>query len=107
MIYVPSYAPHRPLLSFPTRRSSDLETGAHKNTSVSPRPREMSERPCGSPPSTGSGQASIRKAYPVPSLSKHQGDGSIPHHARSEEHTSELQSRGHLVCRLLLEKKNN
>src|SRR5690625_6616135 len=25
---------------------------------------------------------------------------------RSEEHTSELQSRGHLVCRLLLEKKN-
>src|SRR5690625_5709739 len=25
---------------------------------------------------------------------------------RSEEHTSELQSRGHLVCRLLLERKN-
>src|SRR5690625_5948751 len=25
---------------------------------------------------------------------------------RSEEHTSELQSRGHLVCRLLLENKN-
>src|SRR2546429_5976879 len=27
-------------------------------------------------------------------------------HMRSEEHTSELQSRLHLVCRLLLEKKN-
>src|SRR5690625_6228766 len=27
-------------------------------------------------------------------------------YGRSEEHTSELQSRGHLVCRLLLEKKN-
>src|SRR5437870_11387803 len=27
-------------------------------------------------------------------------------HFRSEEHTSELQSRGQLVCRLLLEKKN-
>src|SRR5439155_17044250 len=27
--------------------------------------------------------------------------------ARSEEHTSELQSRGHLVCRLLLEKKKS
>src|SRR2546429_1816645 len=27
--------------------------------------------------------------------------------ARSEEHTSELQSRLHLVCRLLLEKKTN
>src|SRR5690625_2092939 len=26
---------------------------------------------------------------------------------RSEEHTSELQSRGHIVCRLLLEKKND
>src|SRR5690625_6171197 len=26
---------------------------------------------------------------------------------RSEEHTSELQSRGHLVCRLLLEKKKH
>src|SRR5690625_6838809 len=29
----------------------------------------------------------------------------FPELARSEEHTSELQSRGHLVCRLLLEKK--
>src|SRR5690625_7637490 len=28
-----------------------------------------------------------------------------PDCSRSEEHTSELQSRGHLVCRLLLEKK--
>src|SRR3712207_8642770 len=27
-------------------------------------------------------------------------------HSRSEEHTSELQSRQYLVCRLLLEKKN-
>src|SRR6266436_6481271 len=37
-------------------------------------------------------------------------EGPHPHHAaaeapRSEEHTSELQSRLHLVCRLLLEKK--
>src|SRR5207253_8078530 len=30
---------------------------------------------------------------------------SSPAPSRSEEHTSELQSRGHLVCRLLLEKK--
>src|SRR2546422_3586676 len=29
----------------------------------------------------------------------------LPAHDRSEEHTSELQSRLHLVCRLLLEKK--
>src|SRR6266496_5328907 len=32
--------------------------------------------------------------------------GSRPGHRRSEEHTSELQSRRDLVCRLLLEKKN-
>src|SRR5690625_7797440 len=31
--------------------------------------------------------------------------GADPAPVRSEEHTSELQSRGHLVCRLLLEKK--
>src|SRR3712207_7959217 len=30
-----------------------------------------------------------------------------PSSPRSEEHTSELQSRQYLVCRLLLEKKNN
>src|SRR5258707_10276081 len=29
----------------------------------------------------------------------------LPHSPRSEEHTSELQSRQYLVCRLLLEKK--
>src|SRR3712207_8385006 len=30
----------------------------------------------------------------------------VPKQSRSEEHTSELQSRQYLVCRLLLEKKN-
>src|SRR2546422_3599000 len=38
------------------------------------------------------------------------GDDLVPDAAlgvRSEEHTSELQSRLHLVCRLLLEKKKN
>src|SRR5690625_5873118 len=37
----------------------------------------------------------------VPSV----GSPPAPAFQRSEEHTSELQSRGHLVCRLLLEKK--
>src|SRR3989442_3622061 len=32
--------------------------------------------------------------------------GHFYQHGRSEEHTSELQSRPHLVCRLLLENKN-
>src|SRR3989449_3547877 len=39
-------------------------------------------------------QRPVRGAAPAP-----------PHPERSEEHTSELQSRLHLVCRLLLEKK--
>src|SRR3712207_8621140 len=33
--------------------------------------------------------------------------GRVARPARSEEHTSELQSRQYLVCRLLLEKKKN
>src|SRR6266536_3097383 len=33
--------------------------------------------------------------------------GPLPAPVRSEEHTSELQSRVDIVCRLLLEKKNN
>src|SRR5207253_6253377 len=37
--------------------------------------------------------------------SAHLADCLLRRRGRSEEHTSELQSRGHLVCRLLLEKK--
>src|SRR3712207_9372898 len=37
----------------------------------------------------------------------HELVGPAPDHGRSEEHTSELQSRQYLECRLLLEKKNN
>src|SRR2546422_8043709 len=49
-----------------------------------------------------------RDHLPVPGAAAHQPDlavllGQVA--ARSEEHTSELQSRLHLVCRLLLEKK--
>src|SRR2546422_7059254 len=40
-----------------------------------------------------------------PSPSGHDGPHPLREGVRSEEHTSELQSRLHLVCRLLLEKK--
>src|SRR3712207_7268818 len=44
-------------------------------------------------------------------LDQHQpddrGEASPTNHQRSEEHTSELQSRQYLVCRLLLEKKKS
>src|SRR5205809_6130926 len=48
----------------------------------------------GRPPRAGAAQP-----QPVPLA--------LPARPRSEEHTSELQSRLHLVCRLLLEKKKN
>src|SRR2546430_13238082 len=38
---------------------------------------------------------------------RHLREGSQPTYQRSEEHTSERQSQSNLVCRLLLEKKNN
>src|SRR5436305_15345881 len=40
-----------------------------------------------------------------PELATEPRPARIPRFSRSEEHTSELQSRPHLVCRLLLEKK--
>src|SRR5690606_40951361 len=40
-------------------------------------------------------------------LADHGGRRAAAHDARSEEHTSELQSRENLVCRLLLEKKKS
>src|SRR2546429_6775097 len=59
---------------------------------------------------TRDGEASYDYAMPIPSLRPlvAQGTQDIkqrPAVFRSEEHTSELQSRLHLVCRLLLEKK--
>src|SRR3712207_7524472 len=44
-------------------------------------------------------------AHLKPSIARASGSLHEPDHERSEEHTSELQSRQYLVCRLLLEKK--
>src|SRR5690625_6706269 len=65
----------------------------------------------------GQGRTARRLCPPSALLSRAQPAGGVVHRRggalrcgrpplRSEEHTSELQSRGHLVCRLLLEKKN-
>src|SRR5690348_18080597 len=51
----------------------------------------------------GLGQPSGSASHPA--LSQDGVQGRSPLNARSEEHTSELQSPVHLVCRLLLEKK--
>src|SRR3712207_7420173 len=49
--------------------------------------------------------SSLEHATPRPSAEEDLG-GVEQHRVRLEEHTSELQSRQYLVCRLLLEKKN-
>src|SRR5437870_9679280 len=63
-----------------------------------------------SPSSGAASRTPPFSAPPMPSSSRRTGTSAAPSAARSdlrrsEEHTSELQSRGHLVCRLLLEKK--
>src|SRR3712207_7872709 len=53
---------------------------------------------------------SSRQRQPRPTAARDEREPSLtvaPQAARSEEHTSELQSRQYLVCRLLLEKKKH
>src|SRR5690625_5706517 len=87
------------LPSFPTRRSSDLSSAVYRHRalllkdlcvfSASPHIATIPR------PNIAARQSS--------SIENRQLKTDTP--PRSEEHTSELQSRGHLVCRLLLEKK--
>src|SRR2546422_1797864 len=49
----------------------------------------------------------FRRASALAALDRARTAGAVRQRLRSEEHTSELQSRLHLVCRLLLEKKKN
>src|SRR5438105_10991308 len=85
--YLPAIDP-RDLHSFPTRRSSDLALAHVLYTMLCPADPGL-----------------CRRTLAV----GHHGSGNCdgPRRARSEEHTSELQSRVELVCRLLLEKKND
>src|SRR5439155_20876751 len=96
---------HRLLHSLPTRRSSDLRSWpqlrpeAHAlSTAGQPEPQTDpgADRRGTRQPEGGEAGAVVAVAG---------GVRFPPYDRRSEEHTSELQSRGHLVCRLLLEKK--
>src|SRR5690606_39826419 len=82
------------LHSFPTRRSSDL-VGGRLQQGPAPGCQGGGARDQHQAGSTGG--AGLRHAATEP--------GRNSSGARSEEHTSELQSRENLVCRLLLEKK--
>src|SRR5205814_2601002 len=82
-----------------------------------PRPADRRRARCGSPatvdcsrrPGTGAACASSTCRGSRHGSSRREGRRTMPSRSpttpRSEEHTSELQSLRHLVCRLLLEKK--
>src|SRR5439155_12307389 len=99
---------HRPvatrdLHSFPTRRSSDLIAfGIDRMMMVLA--REANLRDTVAFPKNQAGLDPMTGAPTAVEEEQLRELGRRPGH-RSEEHTSELQSRGHLVCRLLLEKK--
>src|SRR5207244_12279903 len=88
------------LHSLPTRRSSDLPVFTAWLTSHTAMPRE---RP-GNGSKTGKPMnCSGKKAFPrAQGTAGNWQSTNFPHSIRSEEHTSELQSPDHLVCRLLL-----
>src|SRR5204862_7260713 len=100
LFFSSSRAP-RDLHSFPTRRSSDLELGLRV-----PYPTVRSELKGGTRKTTIADNQ-VLEQYPA----VYRPDPGMAGHLRfalryrSEEHTSELQSRRDLVCRLLLEKK--
>src|SRR5207249_10537837 len=96
---------HRVLHSFPTRRSSDLRSPCPAPASMSRcPPRRWSPRSWPTwdfvlDVNLKGGFFCAQAAARVMVAGGRRG-------SRSEEHTSELQSRFDLVCRLLLEKKN-
>src|SRR5207244_13553826 len=86
------------LHSFPTRRSSDLHRGSPCAASAGGTGDARHGRGEGVAEGVGRRRDGLR--------ADERGEGSAAAIVnRSEEHTSELQSPDHLVCRLLLEKK--
>src|SRR5690606_41841677 len=88
-----SYRVHRDLHSFPTRRSSDLSGSKHRKAPATEQ--------------TVHSQTELLLDFAMGYLgTRYRYGGNSPREGfRSEEHTSELQSRENLVCRLLLDKK--
>src|SRR5207253_9996049 len=97
----------RHLHSFPTRRSSDLDTNmlidGTKGIQYLHETMELIKEAYIEAMNRGPLAAEKGMGLKVRLVDAKLHEDSV--HRRSEEHTSELQSRGHLVCRLLLEKK--
>src|SRR3712207_8297388 len=87
------------MIRLPPRSTLFPYTTLFRSPAPASAPRSLTARarPGRRPPPSGP-RVAARKS------SRHHG-GDVPGSLRSEEHTSELQSRQYLVCRLLLEKK--
>src|SRR5690606_41826637 len=96
------YVDLRDLHSFPTRRSSDLVV-AFRGIELD---REAADVPPGiGTPHLAGNRRETNQEFGFGASLEQRRLGVLRHLFRSEEHTSELQSRENLVCRLLLEKK--
>src|SRR5690606_41702657 len=92
------YGDPRDLHSFPTRRSSDLHwRGQQRQRLAPPAAADQPGHEVGAGIAVVQGVVEVEHDQPAA--------GRVRLRPRSEEHTSELQSRENLVCRLLLEKK--
>src|SRR3712207_7242199 len=85
--------PRSPLFPYPTLFRSGRTRHRHHT------PRQPCARGLSAPLRSGVGAAARLRVQVAPE--------NVVEPRRSEEHTSELQSRQYLVCRLLLEKKKN
>src|SRR5207253_9731066 len=104
---LPRYDPPPTLHSLPTRRSSDLPAGDAATVyawvtglAITPGTANATtydQQRCQVAHPSADGHSYVIGSRYTEAEMKKVGPG------RSEEHTSELQSRGHLVCRLLLE----
>src|SRR5690606_39955550 len=101
------HAHHRHILSFPTRRSSDLLTVAPATGATQQEPDHKNMK------TNASSHANLNDFFaervekfadkPALTCLGH----TLSYRERSEEHTSELQSRQNILCRLLLEKNKD
>src|SRR5690606_42128680 len=97
---------HRYLHSFPTRRSSDLESAKNaldwRGIAINDAKRRQVVR---AQLRAGRLSTAVEFCGAATILQRSDEVADLKTAFRSEEHTSELQSRENLVCRLLLEKK--
>src|SRR5699024_12195276 len=94
----------RYLHSFPTRRSSDLHKSGFLLLPEKQKQLQVSKKEASK---NGFLQKHPLWKHDTVCRQRHRKYADSAAAKRSEEHTSELQSRFDLVCRLLLEKKNN